>query len=296
MAEQEKVMAKPNFEVPPEQEVVDKKPDEEKGKKKKSKLRKILEWVITGLFGAVLVCSIGFTVYVNANKNKTNYLFGGYLYPVVLTDSMCPDYPVDSVLVIKKVDPSEIKVGDDVMFYYDFSDGNGQIKVTHRIVEARKVEGHGGASYRFVAHGINKESKFCGYYDESIGEWYYNDCTGQMQYFSDAEVIGKVVGKSTILSLFYRIVSSTWGLVIIVLIPALYLVITSVVDIFKKLPDDDEETPQLAGAGAAGGTGTIKKVTRADGSDPLAGMSDEEKERLKKQLLEQMLKGKGGNK
>ena len=123
-------LAKDNFEPVPEQAVV----EEPKEVKKKSKIRKIIDWVITGLFGVILLCSIGFTVYSKATEgtNKNAYIFD-YLFPVVLTDSMAPDYPVDSVLIIKKVNPANIKVGDDVMFYDDFGDGNGQIKVTHRI-------------------------------------------------------------------------------------------------------------------------------------------------------------------
>ena len=286
-------LAKDNFEPVPEQAVV----EEPKEVKKKSKIRKIIDWVVTGLFGVILLCSIGFTVYSKATEgtNKNAYIFD-YLFPVVLTDSMAPDYPVDSVLIIKKVNPANIKVGDDVMFYYDFGDGNGQIKVTHRITEAKIVESSTGTSYRFVAHGINKESKFCGYYNEETDTWIYNDCTGQLQYFSEAEVIGKVVGKSSLLGLFYKIVSSTWGLIVIILVPAFYLIITSVVDIFRKLPEDDDEPALATGGSSSGGTTQIKTVTRADGSDPLAGLTPEEKEKLKKQLLEQMLKGKGGNK
>lgn len=288
---EEVVMAKDNFEKVPEQTVEDPKEG-----KKKSKLRKIIDWVITCVFGVLIVCSVGFTIYVKSNENtgKNAYLFD-CLFPVVLTDSMCPDYPVDTVLVVKKVDPSTIKEGDDIMFYYDFGDGNGQIKVTHRILTATPVEGIGGTSYRFTAHGINKESKFCGFYVPDTGEWIYKDCTDQVQLFSEAEVIGKVVGKSTVLGLFYKAVSSIWGLLVIILVPALYLIISSVIDIFKKLPDDDDE-PAIASAGANSGSVSIKKVTRADGSDPLAGLTPEEKEKLKKQLLEQMLKEKGGKK
>lgn len=56
-------------------------------------------------------------------------LFGLTPYTVI-TGSMEPQYPVGSIIYIKKVSPGELKVNDSITYVV-----NGSIVVTHRIVE-----------------------------------------------------------------------------------------------------------------------------------------------------------------
>ena len=76
-----------------ETEVVD-APKDKKGKKKKSKARVIIEWILTGLFGVlfvtVLVGQIDGMIHANDHYGQQIRLgFGSF---VVLTDSMEPEY------------------------------------------------------------------------------------------------------------------------------------------------------------------------------------------------------------
>lgn len=84
-------------------------------------------------------------------------------------------------------------------------------------------------------------------------------------------MLGKVQFGSTFLGIIYKGVTSVWGLLILILLPSGYLIITSILDIVKGLKEDDEDTKQ--------------KVESTDGLQ----LSNEDKERLKSELLEELL-------
>ena len=83
----------------------------------------------------------------------------------------------------------------------------------------------------------------------------------------------------------FRFITSPWGLLVFLLIPAFYLVITSVIDIFKAIKDPEEEGETSNGASAN---------SSSSGDSPLAGLSDEDRERLKKEMLDELMNKKGG--
>ena len=254
-----------------------------KAKKPKSKARKIIDWVVTGVFATLLV-GLG-TLLVISNTSKSQNVFGPK-YQKVLTDSMSPVYKVKDIIVLAKADPADIKnrvdngESVDVSFYWNVK---GQVlSMTHRIEanlvindkvietavysEEAKIDSKTGKEYHytFVAHGINKQSEFCKVGDE------YGDCTNQTQEFHEFDLIGRVTRKSW----FMGFLTSVWGLIILLLVPCMYLMVASVLDICKAL-DEKEETEEGA--------------TEVNKNDPLAGLSDKEKEKLKKKMLDEML-------
>lgn len=248
---------------------------EEKAKKPKGKVRKIIEWSVTGLFIALVGVLIGIKIY---QKNTHTSLFGTQ-YPIVLTDSMETDYMVDDVLIVKEVNPSEIAIGDDITFLWDLSGKGDVYPMTHRIIEATYYPDaslNKGYNYTFVAHGINKNSSQC-----------RGDCTYQTQEFHEDVLIGKVTGKSPFLRVMYKILTSVWTLIILILIPCLYIMITAVIDMFKKL-EEQERLQEIE----AIEKGEYKPNKSNSGEDPLKDLSEKDKERLKKELLEEMLNKK----
>ena len=131
--------------------------------------------------------------------------------------------------------------------------------MTHRLVGIRLNEDikEGSGRYDFFVQGINKESK--------------NYSGDQGQAFDERVLLGKVQFGSTFLGIVYKGVTSVWGLLILILLPSGYLIITSILDIVKGLKDDDEDAKQ--------------KVESTDGLQ----LSNEDKERLKSELLEELL-------
>lgn len=251
---------------------------EKKEKKPKSKARKIVDWVITGVFATLIV---GLAVIQIINRFSKNQNLFGAQFQKVLTDSMSPTYKVNDIIFIAKANPDNlvksVEAGQDVDVSFKWKVNGQTVSMTHRLQEATyyaeaQVDDKGQEyHYTFVAHGINKHSEFC-----KIGDQ-YGDCTYQTQTFHEDALIGRVVRKSY----FMTFATSIWGLLVLLLIPCLYLVIASVIDICKAL-DDKEEKP--AGPGKPDNSKVV-----GEANDPLAGLSEKEKEKLKQQMLDEML-------
>lgn len=70
--------------------------------------------------------------------------------------------------------------------------------------------------------------------------------------------------------------SQPWGLIILLLIPAGYLIVTSSIDIFKAVKEEEEKEANAA---------------PVEG-ERLSQLSEKDKQRLKDELLDEMLKSK----
>lgn len=265
--------------------------------KPKSKKRKAIEWSITGFFLALLAVVGGIRIYQFVTKD---YALFGTQYPVVLTDSMEPDYPVGAVLIVEKVNPSAIKVGDDVSFNWSIylSGKKTSVMMTHRVSDIKyfeevqydtvgdKVDEHGNPivveyHYTFTTHGINTNSEQCRAGGETSG-----DCTNQTQVFHENDLIGRVNGKSDFLSVMNKVFSSVWTLILLILIPGLYIVVTSVLELFKAFDPEEEK------AKTTPNNKDVKEVEAKPVSNVLEGLSKEEIEKLKKEMLDELLNKK----
>ena len=138
--------------------------------------------------------------------------------------------------------------------------------MTHRVNEIKNVD---GVNY-FITAGINP--------DKEDSAQSFNDKT-QYQISTYNKILGVVKINSRFVGGFFYVISSAWGLLIFLLIPALYLAITSVIDILRALKDNEVEE-----------SNTSKEV------NSLKELSKEDKERLKKEMLEEMLNNKKGDK
>ena len=283
----------------------------EKIKKPKSKVRKILEWVFTGIFGALFIFfAIGqIDGMVHKKENYGQTLTYGYGYFVITTDSMEPEYPAGKTAIItkkvavdqiaKKFDQNEVV---DITFmgrynqnnktynYNDYRPGNityggidyklegknpvypnANVAITHRLIDYYLDESRelGQGRYTFVVAGIN------------VGGEYARE--GQYQLLTENELLGIVKVNSKTLGGLFKFITSPWGLLIFLLIPAFYLVITSVLDIFKAMKETEEVEVQKA------------EEQPQSGVDSLDSLSQEDKERLKREMLEEMINKKKGN-
>lgn len=286
-----------------ETEVVEsKKPEENnpKGKKKKSKVRSIIEWVLTGIF-AVLFVIVGIGQIdgmIHAKKHYGQQIKLGFGSFIVLTDSM-KEYPKNSAIIsyLEKADTvyNRWKSGKnvDVTFMgvdtYSFFIPNDTcpelthpaypekaVPVTHRIRYIYRVseiddeelqQRFDGKKYVFIASGTNTGGELA---KES-----------QFQAFTETEILGTVKYGSMVIGWGFRAVSSPIGLLIFLLIPALYLIITSSLDILKALKTSDDNKE------AEGVNKETQKLSSLD------NLSEADRKRLKEEMLEEMMKGKG---
>lgn len=295
--------------------------DSKVAKKPKSKARKIIEWVLTGifvaLFGVFAVGQVTGMVHKKDNYGQTlMYGYGGFL---IKTNSMEPVYPVNTAIITYKASPEDIvKKFDnneivDITFIgqyfqnnstYDYSDyrpgnisyggidykleGNepvfpsGELSytpITHRLIDYHIDEGRelGKGKYTFVVAGINTGGEL--------------SKEGQYQLLTENELLGIVKVNSKVVGGFFRFITTPWGLLIFLLIPAFYLVVTSVLDIFKAMKEPEEGEKPVEGKE---NVEAPKQDSGGSSNNALEGLSQEDKERLKREMLEQMMSKKKG--
>ncbi len=166
------------------------------------------------------------------------------------------------------LDAKEIRALDDADGKSRFTSRTSpsQMIMTHRLRYIAKDEQakEGEAKYIFYVSGTNYST----HYSQS----------GQYQVFSEKEFLGQVKINSPFLGGFFSFVSSVWGLLILIMIPALYLIITSGRDLIKSLKEKEEQEEAYAQYGIS--------------STSLEGISKEDQERLKAEMLEEILYGK----
>ena len=279
------------------------KEEKNKEKKPKSKARKIIEWVLTGIFLVIFaVVGLGqIDGLVNKSKHYNQQIRFGYATFVVQTDSMEPKYKVKSAIITYLDDADALykkfQSGDtiDVTFFDAYTKDTEYttpqnhpkltmrttatgVPMTHRVQEIHINEAlkKGEGKYTFITAGINTRSTNMGYKEGD------SDLTiNQYQAFTEKELLGRVVVGSAFLGGVFSFVSSVWGLLILLLVPAFYLMITSVLDLFKayKEPDENEVEDKPKEEKPQGG----RELSEAD------------KKRLKEELLKEMMNKKKGD-
>ena len=276
-----------------------------KAKKPKSKARKIVEWVFTGIF-LVLFAVLGIAQIdgmVHKKDHCDQMIRFGYGTFVVKTESMEPLYKKNCAIVTHldsakslyervtiKHEIVDVTFSDRYTANTEFTqplynpeltkrtDATG-VPMTHRIREVHYNPNAVGSQpkYTFITAGINTGVASA---TDSEGRIY------QYQAFTEKELLGRVVIGSAFLGGVFSFVSSPLGLLVLLLIPAFYLIITSVIDIFKAYKEPEEAT-ETSGASASSSTGENKGIVE---------LSEEDKKRLKEELLQEMLEKKKGDK
>ena len=304
----------PKTEVTEESEVVT---PEKKKKKEKSKAQKIIEWVLFGIFIAIfgVVAAGVIDAKIHQKDNYNQELRFGWGSFIVLTNSMEPEYMVDTALITYKEDLNKVteflKSIDNINVVKDDADefvasftkdksldmtfmnvGTGinpysfpfvndeynpnipgsQSKcitsssvMTHRIRELhvyKNVE-YGKGRFVFVTAGINDKGEA--------------SKIGQYQFVTEKEYLGMVKLNSAFIGKVFKFISSIWGLLVLLLIPAAYLIVTSAIDIFKVLRESEE-----------------KAESEPKAPSSLDILSDKDRERLKQELLDEMIESKKG--
>lgn len=275
---------------------------EKRVKKPKSKARKIIEWVLTGIFLALFAFVLAGQIdgMVHKKDHYNQQLRFGYGTFVVKTDSMEPKYMIGTALITYNEDADKIyerfQKGEEVdITFVDVYNTNNEytsplnnpeltkrtdptgVPMTHRVkeVHVNNNQEKGKGKYTFITAGINTRSTNLGWKE---GE--PDIVINQYQAFTEKEVLGRVTVNSAFLGGVFSFVGSPLGLLVLLLIPAFYLVVTSVIDIFKAYKE-----PEPATEGAGG---------QPNNNNGPVTLSDADKKRLKEQLLEEMISKKKG--
>lgn len=153
-------------------------------------------------------------------------LFGIQVYSVV-SGSMEPEYPVGSLIYVKQVTPSEVKVGDVITFVL-----SNNTPATHRVID------------------VDSEAQL--FYTRGDANFRINEETGEKEFIDDAPVhfnnlIGKPVFKIPLLGYAAYYIQHPPGTYIAIAAGAVLLILVFLPDIFKKNVKKDENSPDENG-------------------------------------------------
>lgn len=90
---------------------------------------------------SVIIFILGLTIFVSvlrASAGKAPSVFGFSVLQVT-SGSMEPEIPVGGIVVVRKVKPESLKIGDVISFYSNDVDISGKVN-THRIIEIKQSE------------------------------------------------------------------------------------------------------------------------------------------------------------
>ena len=155
--------------------------------------KKIISVIVT-----ILLVLVFFVILVQKISNN-RFNLGGYGIYTIATGSMDPEYKVKDLILASKKDAKEIEIGDDVVYLGKVDSMNGKI-ITHRVINKSEKDGKMYFYTKGIANGLT---------DPEIDE---------------TQILGVVKGKLHILSFCSHIVNSTWGLILLIVIPFILFV------------------------------------------------------------------------
>lgn len=162
----------------------------------------------------VVLCLVVFT------RSGEAPSLGGYTVFRITTGSMKPSYDTDTLILVKKTDPSQIQVGDVISFYSADPALDGAVN-THRVIEVEQD----GDEWKYTTQGDA------------------NNTPDQYGTDSDA-LIGKVVGSSLMLGKLARLVSNPLIFIPVILIPLAVILISNMIRTIRlaaRIARDEEE-------------------------------------------------------
>ena len=174
-------------------------------------MKKILEnktfKIIYGIIKTFVIVLLSiYLLFVMIQRYTNNASILGYRVFTVATGSMEPVYNVNDVILVKDVVPSTLKVGDDIAYLGNRDAVKGLI-VTHRIIKIEKLD---DGKVHYTLKGVNNK-----YEDPSITE---------------DQILGKVVGKTYVVSFINHVVKNIYGFFFLVFCPLVLVIFLEIAD------------------------------------------------------------------
>lgn len=169
-------------------------------------IRTILTIILVGLLVIVV------TQRVSNNKMAV----AGFRIFTVVTESMKPEYVVGDAIFTKTIEPSEIKIGDDIT-YLGMAESFKDKIVTHRVINIEKAE---DGTYIFETKGIANPKA-----DPKINE---------------SQIFGKVIYKIKSISYINSIIGNLYGMYFAIFIPFGLIMFIEYI-LYKRDNEEDED-------------------------------------------------------
>lgn len=166
----------------------------------------------------LIIASVLFVVILQRASNNAIALGGVRVFNII-SESMIPKYNIGDVLVVKSIEPQNIKVGDDIAYIGQESTFNQKI-VTHQVI---KIDYENG-EYIFHTKGIANILE-----DPLVHQ---------------NQVFGKVVYKIWILSLISKILSNVYVVFFGIFVPIVILIFWTILKL-KGLVEVEEYEEEI---------------------------------------------------
>ena len=160
-------------------------------------VKKAATILVSVILWAVILVAALFTFTTMATKDSNNVAnIGGYTPLTVQTDSMAPTFYSGDMIIIKRVDPASLKVGDIITFHTTIE--NQYVLNTHRIAEIDEDNGY----RRYTTQGDN-------------------NAVSDQHIIADGDIVGKYAGKVKNLGKVMDFLSSSVGFLVVIVLPLL---------------------------------------------------------------------------
>ena len=184
------------------------------------KIKKVFFALVNLISVLVIALAVVVLIIVLLAKPGEAPNIAGYSALRITTGSMEPTYGVNTMILVKKTDPSEIKEGDVISFYSSDPALDGAVN-THRVVSIRQEDDH----YIYETKGDGN----------NVIDAYSAD---------SRYLVGKVVGSSTLIGKLSRLAANPLIFIPMILVPlALILIrnVVSTVSVAGKIAKEEEE-------------------------------------------------------
>ena len=175
-------------------------------------IKRILKLISSAIFAFLVLLIILILVYIirvrflagsdRLGEVKTNFY-------TILTQSMYPTIKAGDIVITYKEDENKYNVGDVITFV---SSNNGGITITHRVKEVYEVNGE----YSYKTKGDNNN-------------------TADNEIIKSQSVLGKVVFKIPKAGYIQQFLSSKFGWIVAIVLPALAIIISDIVKLFRSI-------------------------------------------------------------
>lgn len=179
------------------------------------KIFKIIKNIVNVLIVLLVMSFVLIVCLQRFTKNKISFF--DYRMFTVITGSMEPKYKIGDILIAKEKDPSEIKVGDAISYLATRDEIKGNV-VTHEVVNITKDE---NGKYLFHSKGLVNLVE-----DPVVHE---------------DQLYGVVIYRTKILSFIKKIVSTDIGMILFVVIPILYIIVSEMISFLMEKEEKRRE-------------------------------------------------------
>ncbi len=239
-------------------------------KKAASIVISVVMWII------ILVAALfAFTTLATKDDGSVSSL-AGFTPLTVQSESMAPTFDQDDLIIIKQCDPSTLEVGDIVTFHAIID--NQYALNTHRIISINEVNGLNS----YTTKGDNNELA-----DQHV--------------IADGDIVGKYVGKIPYMGKVIGFLSSTWGFLVVIVLPMLLFFIYQVyhlvivgMNLKRAMAEDDRMKQAEAIVDSEDSQAAASDRAKAEAARAEAEAALEEAKRLKAEAEAKLASAESG--